>query len=164
MRLWSVHPKYLDRAGLVALWRESLLAQRVLKGKTIGYKNHPQLKRFRRHPQSRRAIGKYLHEVWKESKERGYNFDKTKIEAEGPTKKIPVMSGQLRYEFELLRAKLKRRSVKRYHNLPSAGKIEPHPLFRVVEGETEEWENVKHGVSGSGCTDASLSTNPGDLR
>jgi hypothetical protein len=164
MRLWSVHPKYLDRVGLVALWRESLLAQRVLKGKTTGYKNHPQLRRFSRHPQPQIAIGKYLGDVWKESKKRGYNFDKTKIEAEGPTKKIPVTSGQLRYEFELLRAKLKRRTGSRFQNLPSAGDIDAHPLFRVVEGETEEWENVKHGYSGGGRNGASRSTRPGVSR
>lgn len=160
MRLWSFHPKYLDRAGLVALWRESLLAQRVLKGRTVGYRNHPQLKRFSRHPQPQRAIGKYLREVWKESKKRGYNFDKTKIEAEGSTKKIPVKSGQLRYEFELLRAKLKKRSRFKYHELPSAANVQPHPLFRIVEGEVEEWEKVKPGVSHRGSKDGSSRTNP----
>jgi hypothetical protein len=153
MRLWSVHPKYLDRVGLVALWRESLLAQRVLKGKTIGYKNHPQLRRFGRHPQPQIAIGKYLRDVWKESKKRGYNFDSTRIEAEGSTKKIPVKSGQLRYEFELFRAKLKKRSRIKYGRLPSADRIEPHPLFRIVEGEIEEWEKVKPGVGHSGSKD-----------
>jgi hypothetical protein len=29
-RIWSLHPKYLDARGLVALWREGLLAQAVL--------------------------------------------------------------------------------------------------------------------------------------
>jgi hypothetical protein len=43
MRLWSLHPQYLDPQGLVALWREALLAQAVLRGKTRGYKHHPQL-------------------------------------------------------------------------------------------------------------------------
>ena len=36
MRLWSLHPRYLDAKGLVALWREGLLAQAVLKGQTKG--------------------------------------------------------------------------------------------------------------------------------
>jgi len=31
MRLWTIHPKYLDRQGLLALWREALLAQKVLR-------------------------------------------------------------------------------------------------------------------------------------
>ena len=38
MRLWSIHPKYLGTKGLVALWREALLAQKVLQGNTKGYK------------------------------------------------------------------------------------------------------------------------------
>lgn len=38
MRLWTLHPKYLDPKGLVALWRETLLAQRVLAGRTRGYR------------------------------------------------------------------------------------------------------------------------------
>jgi hypothetical protein len=33
MRIWSLHPKYLDSKGLVALWRESLLAKNVLRDK-----------------------------------------------------------------------------------------------------------------------------------
>ena len=32
MRLWSLHPCYLDPAGLVAVWREGLLARAVLRG------------------------------------------------------------------------------------------------------------------------------------
>lgn len=30
MRLWSIHQSYLDRQGLLAVWREGLLAQGVL--------------------------------------------------------------------------------------------------------------------------------------
>ena len=95
---------------------------------------------------------------------RKYNFDKTKIEAEGPTKKIPVNLGQLRYEVDLLRAKLRKRNRVEYHELPCAANIQPHPLFRIVEGEVEEWEKVKPGVRAGGCIDASRSTNPGVLR
>jgi len=47
MRLWSLHPAYLDARGLGALWREGLLAQAVLRGKTRGYRSHPQLERWR---------------------------------------------------------------------------------------------------------------------
>jgi hypothetical protein len=43
MRLWSLHPQYLDPAGLVAVWREGLLARAVFAGQTTGYKHHPQL-------------------------------------------------------------------------------------------------------------------------
>ena len=65
MRLWSLHPKYLDTKGLLALWREGLLAQKVLAGKTKGYKNHPQLDRFKAHGSPRKAIGRYLLDIWK---------------------------------------------------------------------------------------------------
>lgn len=43
MRLWSLHPSLLDRAALIAGWREALLAQKVLRGQTTGYRHHPQL-------------------------------------------------------------------------------------------------------------------------
>jgi hypothetical protein len=36
MRLWSLHLKYLDAKGLVAVW--GLLAKKVSKEKTKGYK------------------------------------------------------------------------------------------------------------------------------
>nr|WP_253280607.1 pyrimidine dimer DNA glycosylase/endonuclease V [Arcanobacterium phocae] len=47
MRLWSIRPSQLDRAALIAGWREGLLAQKVLAGLTKGYRHHPQLERFR---------------------------------------------------------------------------------------------------------------------
>ena len=60
MRIWSVHPRYLDRQGLLACWRESLLAQAVLADATKGYQHHPQLERFREQPDPLVAIGAYL--------------------------------------------------------------------------------------------------------
>ena len=106
MRLWSIHPKYLDRIGLVALWRESLLAQKVLRGETKRYKSHPQLKRFRKHPAPVNAIVSYLIEVWKESKSRGHSFNKKKISKRRARKKIPVTPTELKEEFDWLYAKL----------------------------------------------------------
>ena len=75
MRLWTLHPKYLDRQGLLGLWREGLLAQAVLQGKTKGYRHHPQLARFQMHPDPVQAIAHYLREVHEEATRRGYNFD-----------------------------------------------------------------------------------------
>jgi Pyrimidine dimer DNA glycosylase (EC 3.2.2.17)/DNA-(apurinic or apyrimidinic site) lyase (EC 4.2.99.18) len=70
MRLWSLHPKYLDKLGLLGLWRESLLAQKVLLGKTKGYKNHPQLIRFKKTEDPILYIGTYLYMfIWKEKEE-----------------------------------------------------------------------------------------------
>lgn len=146
MRLWSTHPKYLDAVGLVALWRESLLAQKILKGEAKGHENHPQLGRFRNHPHPRRAIANYLIEIWEESKGRGYNFDKGKVGEGGTLEKIPVTQGQLRYEFDWLCDKLRGRHPRRYQELLSIREIESDPLFEVVEGEVEEWEKIKLDV------------------
>lgn len=146
MRLWSIHPKYLDPVGLVALWREALLAQKVLEGKTKGFKNHPQLERFKTHSNARRAVANYLIEIWKEAKRRGYNFDKGEIKAAPRIKKIRVSRAQLKYELDWLRHKLKERNPQKYRELFSVKKIESHPVFEIIEGEIEEWEKTKSGV------------------
>ncbi|HWQ19849.1 MAG TPA: pyrimidine dimer DNA glycosylase/endonuclease V, partial [Methanotrichaceae archaeon] len=75
--MWSIHPKYLDARGLVALWREGLLAQKVLRGETQGYRYHPQLNRFKEAEDPKAAIAGYLKEVVKEAGRRGYCFDET---------------------------------------------------------------------------------------
>ncbi len=143
MRLWSVHPTYLDGPGLVALWREALLAQKVLKGETRGYRNHPQLDRFRRSHQPQRAIADYLMDVWEESKRRGFHFDKRKIDRRGSAGRLTVTRGQLEFEFGLLREKLKRRKPEKCGQLKAERKIRAHPLFRVVVGPAEQWEKSR---------------------
>ena len=143
MRLWSLHPKYLDTQGLLALWREGLLAQKVLSGKTAGYKNHSQLKRFKKHPRPSAAIAAYLLSVWEESKRRGYNFDINKVGVSKTKRKIQVTQGQLQYEFKWLCQKLKKRSPDQYRLITSQKKVLSHPFFYVVEGQTEGWEHVK---------------------
>ena len=80
MSLWSMHPRYLDRTGLVALWRQALLAQQVLAGRTRGYRRHPQLERFRALHCSSAAIGAYLGTIADEAQRRGYRFHRAKIE------------------------------------------------------------------------------------
>lgn len=144
MRLWSIHPRYLDRIGLVALWRESLLAQKVLQGETKGYRRHPQLRRFRDHPYPQRAIAHYLRVVWEEGSRRGYHFNKAKIGSRGSRliKKIPLAEGQLRYEWQWLCTKVQRRDPPSYHQLLAVTAIECHPSFEVVEGTIEAWERV----------------------
>ena len=114
MRLWSLHPQYLDPQGLVALWREALLAQAVLRGKTIGYRHHPQLDRFRSQTAPLSTMNAYLSAVHAEASARGYSFDKSKV---GPVRRrtpIPVSSGQLAYEWEHLLAKLSARNPALY--------------------------------------------------
>jgi hypothetical protein len=143
LRLWSIHPKYLDASGLVALWREALLAQEVLKEKTKGYKNHPQLTRFRAQSKPEQAIAFYLNEIWKEADGRGYNFDQYKIGKVKKTNKIPITNGQLVYEIKWLCSKLKNRSPKACLTLQSTRRIETHPIFKVVKGDIANWEKVK---------------------
>jgi hypothetical protein len=144
VRLWSIHPQYLDKMVLLALWRESILAQKVLQGKTKGYRNHPQLRRFNNHLHPQRAITHYLRGVWEEGYRRGYRFNKAKINAEGSIviKKIPITEGQLRYEMQWLCTKVQRRDQPTYQRLLTVASIECHPSFAVVEGAIEEWEKM----------------------
>jgi hypothetical protein len=143
MRLWSLHPRYLDRAGLVALWREALLAQAVLKGETRGYRYHPQLCRFRNQPAPEAAIAAYLKEVRREASRRGYRFDVTKIGRRCTVSPIPVTRGQIRYEREHLLKKLLIRDPAAREALLNTGESEPHPLFTIVPGKIEAWERPR---------------------
>lgn len=142
MRLWSLHPQHLDAKGLVALWRETLLAQKVLLGATRGYRNHPQLTRFKNHPDPLAAIAAYLNEVLCEAQRRGYRFDGSKIMRVGTSIKIPVSDGQVAYELAHLLAKLKIRDKVAFEKLAPVGQPSVHPLFTLVSGEIEAWEVV----------------------
>ncbi len=143
MRLWSLHPKYLDRAGLTAVWREALLAQAVLAGRTKGYRRHPQLARFREHPTPGRAIAAYLQGVWLEANARGYRFDRGKFRTFVGIRRTTVSRGQLDFEFEHLRRKLKSRDPVWLENFSRYGRIQAHPLFRVVKGGVAGWERAQ---------------------
>ena len=142
MRLWSIHPKYIDSKGLIALWREGLLAKHVLEGKTKGYKNHPQLFRFKNSLDPIKSIHRYLDFVYKESLERGYNFDHTKIVFGIEMPKMEVSKGQLEYEKKHLLKKLKVRDKEKHLRLKKINQVEAHPLFLCVEGEIESWEKT----------------------
>lgn len=142
MRLWSIHPQYLDCIGLVALWREALLAQAVLRGQTRGYRHHPQLKRFQEHPHPTLAIAEYLRVVWKEAARRGYAFDRHKLSPPHRIAKIPVPLGQVKYEFRLLRQKVRHRDARWYKLLRPLDQPAAHPVFRVVAGGVASWERI----------------------
>jgi hypothetical protein len=145
MRLWSLHPKYLDARGLVALWRESLLAQKVLQGLTVGYRSHPQLRRFQSMARPVAAIATYLEPIHAESLHRGYHFNAQKIAPGRIRRKITVTSGQLEYELDHLRDKLRKRDRARIRQLEGVMIPDAHPLFRVELGPVEEWEAVSTG-------------------
>jgi Pyrimidine dimer DNA glycosylase len=142
MRLWTIHPKYLDAQGLVALWREALLARAVLRGRTRGYRNHPQLDRFRRHPAPRSAINAYLGAIHSEATARGYAFDKKKI---GPLRSVPAIpttTGQVSYEWQHLLKKLSVRNRGLHRRWRALGKPLSHPLFTATPGSIESWERT----------------------
>ena len=147
MRVWSLHPEYLDARGLVAVWREALLAQAVLKGATRGYRHHPQLARFRRRRSPAGSIAQYLRHVHAEALARGYRFDRDLIGSSGTRSRIPVTRGQLEHEWSHLKAKLARRDPARAARCEAVASPAPHPLFRVVPGGVEAWEGP--GVASS---------------
>ena len=140
MRLWSLHPKYLDSKGLVALWREGLLAQNVLLGNTKGYKHHPQLIRFQECTDPIAAIGSYLFCVQQEATHRKYNFDLSKIKRPDFTKQIAVNDKQLEFEFAHLKRKLEQRDLQKLLEINSIIIPQPHPLFVVIQGDIAPWE------------------------
>lgn len=143
MRLWTLHPKYLDAKGFVALWREALLAQKVLRGRTRGYRNHPQLIRFAETKNPPAALAAYLRAVHLEALARGYKFNAAKIGRRKYRGKIKETRGQLRYEWRHLKRKLKRRDPKRRREYASVKIPAPHPLFKIVPGRVREWEKIQ---------------------
>jgi len=141
MRLWSLHPRYLDPKGLVALWREALLAQAVLAGRTRGYRQHPQLRRFAAAPAPQAAIASYLRQVQREAARRGYRFDAGRLDdAAGEAGPLVVTTGQLEYERQHLQRKLALRAPACLSALQDSRGIDPHPLFVVTAGGIADWE------------------------
>lgn len=149
MRIWSLHPSYLDPIGLIACWRETLLCKNVLLGNTRGYTNHPQAKRFKEHEEPVLAINLYLDKLYDEACERKYKFNKDKVgEVDRSLRKIWVTEGQLKYELDHLRKKLFVRNTYKYHE--SFLKFGPsplltpkqHPIFEVKSGGIESWEKI----------------------
>ena len=142
MRIWSIHPKYLDTKGLVALWRETLLAKHVLEGKTKGYRNHPQLDRFKQTDKPVDGINQYLATLYNEPLTRNYNFDKKKIDWSFEPIIMNVTNGQMKYETEHLLNKLKIRDQEKFERLKNIKKVEQHPMFKIIKGDIEKWEII----------------------
>lgn len=141
MRLWSLHPKYLDRQGLLAVWREGLLAQKVLSGGTDGYRNHPQLSRFKAQADPMASIGHYLLGVFEEAEQRKYKFTRSKIHSLELQQSISVTIDQLQYEWRHLKSKLQLRSPEHFKAIEHM-QPETHPLFKLVPGKIEPWEKI----------------------
>lgn len=143
MRLWTVHPKYLDTKGLLAVWREGLLAQKVLQNLTVGYGDHPQLRRFLSTSDPPAAIATYLRCVYDESVRRGYYFQEEKIAPTEFQGQIACTRGQLLYEWGHLQEKLRERDPARYEATEGIEVPEGHPLFEIIDGEVESWEIIE---------------------
>jgi pyrimidine dimer DNA glycosylase len=133
---------YLDSKGLVALWREALLAKKVLAGRTRGYRHHPQLIRFQSYPRPASLIDAYLAGVLAEARERGYRFDETKVEGRRIPRPLPETRGQLLYEWRHFLSKLRVRDPMRYRTLLTVAVPRPHPVFRMVAGGVRAWERI----------------------
>jgi hypothetical protein len=141
MRLWSLHPRYLDSKGLTAAWREALLARAVIAGHTRGYRAHPQLIRFERCTAPLATIDSYLLGLLVEAQVRGFNFDAGKVLGTRSRRRLTVTRGQLAFEWHHLRSKLRLRDPERLRLLPrTIATVETHPLFRIVPGPVAAWE------------------------
>lgn len=138
MRLWSLHPSCLDQKGLVAAWREGLLARAVLADTTLGYRNHPQLERFKESSHPHLLVDSYLRPLAQEAERRGYSFDQSKL-ANSWCLPRPVTSGQVQYEWWHLLRKLKKRDPDLYARL-KVRRPSLHPSFYLVVGPMESWE------------------------
>ncbi len=142
MRLWTLHPCHLDAQGLVALWREGLLARAVLRGQTRGYRHHPQLQRFQAHATPVHAINAYLAIVQEEAARRGYAFDRSRI---GPVRRVAPMEateGQLAHEWQHLLRKLQARSPAVYAQWCDLAQPQCHPMFVPCAGGIAPWERA----------------------
>jgi hypothetical protein len=146
MRLWTIHPQYLDPQGLVALWREALLARAVLREQTRGYRHHPQLERFRAHASPRFAISAYLSVIHAEATARGYTFDKRKIGSLRSVHLISTTTAQVLHEWQHLLGKLSMRSRVLHRQLRRVHVPQCHPLFRPIPGLIEPWERTGSGI------------------
>lgn len=151
MRLWSLHPELLDTKGLVACWRETLLAQKVLAGQTSGYTNHPQLVRLRSTAEPLATVGAYLQGILDESLRRGYHFDASKIlrpDLAAQRGQLAVTSEQLKFEYRHLLRKLEVRSPEDALMLTERHSVEipVHPLFHVIAGPIASWEKDSQAV------------------
>lgn len=136
MRLWTIHPEYLDNKQLSTLWRDTLLAKNVLSGLTKHHKSDSQLNRFQNHPIPRKAINFYLSIIWEESQNRNMPFDESKFSKTSLKEKefIEVNTGQVSFEFKRLKQEQKNDIIQ----IPA--KIKIHPLFKSVNGPVEVWE------------------------
>ncbi|MDO5581206.1 MAG: pyrimidine dimer DNA glycosylase/endonuclease V [Planctomycetia bacterium] len=139
MRLWTLHPKYLDRQGFLAVWREGLLAKHVLEQwtvdpeKRIAYGNHPQLDRFKITDDPVAAISLYLAGIFAESQRRKYSFDRNKFDIPDVKIIIPTITAEIEFERNHLLQKLIKRDPQAADRLRTDSVLQLHSLFAIAE-------------------------------
>lgn len=133
---------YLDCKGLLAVWREGLLARKVLQGGTAGYRNHPQLIRFKANENPLMSIDIYLTHIYIESQKRCYRFDANKININPASGIMVVTDGQIAFEFEHLKSKLGKRDRLKLDEISKVKTILPNPIFTIIPGKIELWEKL----------------------
>lgn len=162
MRVWSIHPAYLDTKGLVASWKEGIQGLNALRnprkpnGKWAMFAHHPQLIRFKRFENPELCLSEYLHFIADEADRRNYNFNRNLILPrldENPYQ-IWITCGQLIYEWDFLSHKVTCRTGFWEYGKPTInGKstVETiaswscvvHPMVVLIPGDIECWEKVK---------------------
>ena len=146
MRIWSLHPQYLDQKGLGGQWEEGIIAQNTLFFQEGKYLNYPVLHRVKAHQEPVAWIGMYLNEILKEANvNRGYNYNDQLIKQLKPTLPMPVTRGQLYYEWTLLQGRLQKRDPVKMslNDGVDINNIKANPMFYVIDGDIEDWERVK---------------------
>lgn len=114
----------------------------MLCGKTRGYLHHPQLDRFRVRRDPVAALDCYLSRVFDEARERGYEFDASKISYRRCRhRSVPVTAGQLEHEWKHLLGKLEVRAPSQWRAQRKEKPVQ-HGCFRVVPGRVAGWEKT----------------------
>ena len=139
-RIWSLHPKYLDGIEIFFLWRNCIMAKKILDGTEKVNRKFPHLARFESSSNPIGAINIYLSEVYKIASTHGKNFKLDKFDDSFKDISLNVTKGQMEYEVELFKKKLRNRSSDTNALIFKIKIIEPNPLFKVVEGNKEAWD------------------------
>ena len=149
MRIWTLHPRFLDRQGLLGQWREALQAKNALLDPhhSSNVCHERQLRRFKAAKiQALSCMGVYLHAVADEMILRGYKPNVSLIPYYvGTPSLIPVTQGQVNFEIAHLMAKLTERDPSRLLPLSKIRVLmsnQLNPIFKEVGGDIESWEKI----------------------
>jgi hypothetical protein len=142
MRIWSIHPKYLDSKELLNLWNETIQAKNEFLTKFSGHFSNKQLERFLDLKNPLEAINSYMSSIYREAVKRDFSVDDSFMDWDfDDSIQIPVTAGQISHEISKLKSRLRERDEKKLQKLNGRTFLELHPIFYSVPGTIEEWEN-----------------------